>query len=109
MSTTELSAPTGDWRPRAGNQTRLAFGEALQVAAARNSNVVALSADTQDLLALRPFKELWPDRFIEVGIAEQNIVGAASGLATVGLQPFVCGYAPFLAARSMEQVRNDVA
>ena len=94
---------------RAANQTRLAFGEALLVLAEQHPDVVALSADTQDLLALRPFVKRWPDRFVEVGIAEQNAVGVAAGLATVGLAPYVCGYAPFLTARSMEQVRNDVA
>lgn len=107
--TAQQTANAAVWRTRAGNQTRLAFGEALLELGARNSGVVALSADTQDLLALRPFKERWPERFIEVGIAEQNVVGAAAGLATVGLLPYVCGYAPFLTARSMEQVRNDVA
>ena len=68
-----------------------------------------LSADTQDLLGIREFIERYPDRFVEVGIAEQNMIGVAAGLATVGLQPYVCGYAPFVTARSMEQVRNDVA
>ena len=51
----------------------------------------------------------FPERFVEVGIAEQNAIGVASGLATTGLHAYVCGYAPFISARSMEQVRNDVA
>ena len=72
-------------------------------------DVVVLSADTQDLLGIREFIELYPDRFVEVGIAEQDKIGIAAGLATVGLKPYVCGYAPFVTARSMEQVRNDVA
>ena len=49
------------------------------------------------------------ERFVEVGIAEQNAIGVASGLATTGCIPYVCCYAPFITARSMEQVRNDVA
>ena len=70
---------------------------------------MVVSADTQDLLGIRPFIERFRDRFIELGIAEQNVIGAASGLATTGLHPYVCAYAPFITARSMEQVRNDVA
>jgi transketolase len=107
MATT--TGQTHAWRAQAANQTRLAFGQALLEVAARDLKAVVLSADTQDLLGIRPYMARYPERFVEVGIAEQNIVGAAAGLATVGLQPFVCGYAPFLAARSMEQVRNDVA
>ena len=68
-----------------------------------------LSADTQDLLGIRQYIARYPERFIEVGIAEQNQIGIASGLATAGLHAYVCGYAPFVTARSMEQVRNDVA
>jgi transketolase len=68
-----------------------------------------VSADTQDLLGIRTWIERHPDRFVELGIAEQNAIGAASGMATTGLHPYVCAYAPFITARSMEQVRNDVA
>ncbi len=95
--------------PWTGKQTRLAFGDALLDAAGSDERIVALSADTQDLIPTRAFKERFPKRFVEVGIAEQNIIGVAAGLATVGLVPAACGYAPFLTARSMEQVRNDVA
>jgi transketolase len=98
-----------DWRARAANQTRLAFGQALLELAARDAKTVVVSADTQDLLGIRPYIERYRERFIELGIAEQNAVGAASGLATTGLHPYVCAYAPFITARSMEQVRNDVA
>ena len=105
-----MSATTStDWRTRSAKQTRLAFGQALLEIGAREPRSVVLSADTQDLLGIRPFIERHPERFIEVGIAEQNAIGIASGLATTGLRPYVCGYAPFLSARSMEQVRNDVA
>ena len=107
MATT--SVQTSDWRTQAANQTRLAFGQALLEVAARDPRAVVLSADTQDLLGLRPSIARYPERFIEIGIAEQNAIGIASGLATTGLHAYVCGYAPFLSARSMEQVRNDVA
>lgn len=104
-----MGTSTQDWRAQTQNQTRLAYGQALLEVARRDPDAVALSADTQDLIGIRPFIELYPDRFVEVGIAEQNCVGAAAGLATVGLHPYICGYAPFISARSMEQVRNDVA
>jgi transketolase len=98
-----------DWRAQCGNQTRLAYGQALLEVAARDSKAVVLSADTQDLLGIRSYIARYPERFVEVGIAEQNSIGIASGLATTGLHAYVCGYAPFITARSMEQVRNDVA
>ncbi|UCD69673.1 MAG: transketolase family protein [Betaproteobacteria bacterium] len=98
-----------DWYAKSDNQTRLAFGQALLEIGERDSHSVVLSADTQDLLGVRPWIEKYPDRFIELGIAEQNAIGVASGLATTGLLPYVCAYAPFITARSMEQIRNDVA
>ncbi len=108
-----MSAPAAgarpDWVEKAANQSRLAFGLALTELARRDERVVAISADTLDLIGLREFIEMAPERVIEAGIAEQNAMGIASGLATTGLRPFVCGYAPFITARSLEQLRNDVA
>ncbi len=98
-----------DWKTRAANQTRLAFGQALLEIGAREARAVVLSADTQDLVGIRGFIERYRERFVEVGIAEQNIIGIAAGLATTGMRPYVCAYAPFITARSMEQVRNDIA
>lgn len=98
-----------DWVAKCASQTRLAFGQAVLTLGGIDPEVVILSADTQDLLGIREFIELYPDRFVECGIAEQNKVGIAAGLATVGLKPFVCGYAPFVTARALEQVRNDIA
>ena len=98
-----------EWRVKSANQTRLAYGQALLELAVRESRTVVVSADTQDLLGIRPYIERYRDRFIELGIAEQNAIGVASGLATTGMRPYVCAYAPFISARSMEQVRNDVA
>src|SRR3954451_5971328 len=106
---TAVAPAASDWRKRAANQTRLAFGQALLELAARDPKTVVVSADTQDLLGIRGYIERYRDRFIEMGIAEQNAIGAASGMATTGLHPFVCAYAPFITARSMEQVRNDIA
>ncbi|MEO8158855.1 MAG: transketolase C-terminal domain-containing protein [Betaproteobacteria bacterium] len=98
-----------EWRLKSANQTRLAYGQALLELAVRETRTVVVSADTQDLLGIRTYIERHRDRFIELGIAEQNAIGVASGLATTGMRPYVCAYAPFISARSMEQVRNDVA
>lgn len=106
---TTAAAVATDWRTRSAKQTRLAFGQALLELGAREPRTVVVSADTQDLLGIRPYIERYRDRFVELGIAEQNAIGVASGLATTGLRPYVCAYAPFITARSMEQVRNDVA
>jgi transketolase len=103
-----MSAPL-DWRTKSAKQTRLAYGQALLEIGAREPRSVVVSADTQDLLGIRPFIERHPERFVEVGIAEQNAIGISAGLATTGMRPYVCAYAPFITARSMEQVRNDVA
>ena len=97
------------WARAAAGQSRLAFGLAVTELGRRDDSVVAISADTLDLIGLRGFVEQAPERVIEIGIAEQNAMGVAAGLATTGMRPFVCGYAPFIAARSMEQVRNEVA
>ncbi|MCB1743724.1 MAG: transketolase family protein [Gammaproteobacteria bacterium] len=98
-----------EWLARCQNQSRLAFGLAVTEMARRDPRVVAISADTIDLIGLRGMLTEMPERVLEAGIAEQNAMGMASGLATTGLHPFVCGYAPFITARSMEQLRNDVA
>jgi len=98
-----------DWRARCANQSRLVYGQALLEIGARDPRAVVVSADTQDLLGIRTWIERYGSRFIELGIAEQNAIGAAAGMATTGLHPYVCAYAPFISARSMEQVRNDVA
>lgn len=107
MNTTATATP--NWRTASARQTRLAFGQALLEIGAREPRAVVVSVDTQDLLGIRPWIERFRDRFVELGIAEQNAIGVASGLATTGLRPYVCAYAPFITARSMEQVRNDVA
>ncbi len=98
-----------DWEVKSEDQSRLAFGQAVGELARRDGKVVAISADTIDLFGLRYFLEASPERLIEAGIAEQSAMGMASGLATTGMRPILCGYAPFITARSLEQLRNDVA
>jgi transketolase len=106
MSTASASP---EWVAKVQNQSRLSFGLAVSDMASRDDRVVAISADTLDLIGLREMVAAAPERVIEAGIAEQNAMGMASGLATTGMRPYLCGYAPFITARSMEQLRNDVA
>tara|TARA_A100001037_G_scaffold304887_1_gene343180 strand:- start:1764 stop:2741 length:978 start_codon:yes stop_codon:yes gene_type:complete len=98
-----------EWVSLAANQSRLSFGLAVTELAQRDDSVVAIGSDTLDLIGLRTLQKEHPDRVVDVGIAEQNAMGIASGLATTGMHPYLCGYAPFITARSMEQLRNDVA
>ena len=103
------NADTPEWVESAANQSRLSFGLAVTELAQRDDRVVAIGSDTLDLIGLRSLQKQYPNRVVDVGIAEQNAMGIASGLATTGMHPYLCGYAPFITARSMEQIRNDVA
>lgn len=85
---------------------RGAFGQALTELGRDNENIVALSADLCNTSGLDRFKKAYPDRFINVGIAEQNMVGIAAGLASRGKIPFATTFANFAALRACEQVRH---
>ena len=89
--------------------TRVGFGEALLEIGRRNPNVVALTADTYTLSCIDMFGREFPECTFDIGIAEQNLIGMAAGLASCGLIPFATSYAPFLTTRSLEQIRNDAA
>lgn len=88
---------------------REAFTSALLRAARANRDIVALTSDARGSVLLSAFATELPDQFVEVGIAEQNGVGIAAGLASCGKSVFVCGPASFYCSRSLEQVKNDVA
>jgi len=88
--------------------TRDGFGEGLVLAGEYNKNVVALCADLTDSVRMKAFKERFPERFVEVGIAEQNMASVASGLAASGKIPFIASYAMFSPGRNWEQVRNTI-
>lgn len=75
----------------------------------KNPCVVALTSDAKGSTALGVFANALPAQFIEVGIAEQNEIGMAAGLAAVGMRPYVCAPASFLSARALEQIKVDVA
>ena len=88
--------------------TRESYGSALVELGAENPNVVVLDADLAAATKTGMFKKAYPDRHIDCGIAECNMVGIAAGLATTGKIPFVISFAMFAAGRAFEQVRNSV-
>jgi transketolase len=87
---------------------RKGFGRGLKLAGEQNVNVVAACADLTDSTQMSLFKEAFPDRFIEVGVAEQNLVTVGSGLAAMGKVPFVSSYAAFSPGRNWEQIRTTI-
>ena len=88
---------------------RAGFGRGLKVAGEANQNIVALCADLTDSTKMSDFKAAFPDRFIEMGVAEQNLVTVASGLARAGKIPFTSSYAAFSPGRNWEQIRTTIA
>ncbi|MDH3659167.1 MAG: transketolase family protein, partial [Alphaproteobacteria bacterium] len=88
---------------------RDAFTEALQAIASENTDVVAVCNDSVGSSKLGSFRERWPERLINVGIAEQNMVGVGAGLANGGKLPFVCAASCFLTGRALEQIKADIA
>lgn len=88
--------------------TRESYGNALVALGAENPNVVVLDADLAAATKTGVFQKAYPDRHIDCGIAESNMVGVAAGLATAGKIPFVSSFAMFVAGRAFEQVRNSV-
>jgi transketolase len=88
---------------------RQAVCETLMRLAADNPRIVALVSDSRGSAAMAPFAQAYPERFVEIGIAEQNLVGVAAGLAASGMQPFVTSPACFLSMRAIEQIKVDVA
>lgn len=87
---------------------RVGFGRGLVGAGRANDKVVALSADLAESVQFSQFEEAMPDRFIEVGVAEQNLVTVASGLAHMGWRPYVGSYAAFSPGRNWEQIRTTI-
>lgn len=88
--------------------TRESFGEALTALAETNPDIVVLDADLAEATKTGIFKKKYPERFIDCGIAECNMIGIAAGLATCGKVPFAASFAMFSAGRAFEQVRNSV-
>ncbi len=88
---------------------RVDFAEELAALAREDDRIVAVCNDSVGSSNLTGFRDEFPDRLINVGIAEQDLVGVAAGLANAGLIPFVCAAAPFLTGRATEQIKADVA
>ena len=91
-----------------GKATREAYGEALKEIGGQNEQIVVLDADLSKSTKTNVFAKAYPQRFFNVGIAEQNLVGTAAGLAASGKVPFVSTFAMFAAGRAFEQIRNSV-
>ncbi|MBN9601528.1 MAG: transketolase [Afipia felis] len=87
---------------------RATYGQALSIYAAENPNVIALSADLGRSSGLDRFSKEYPGQFINTGIAEQNMVGVAAGLARSGFDVFASTFAPFASMRASEQVRMNM-
>ena len=96
-----MSAPLTD--------CRVPFAQQLIELAHADDRIVAVCNDSVSSSNLGEFRSLFPDRMFNVGIAEQNMVGVAAGLANAGLIPFVCAASPFLTGRATEQIKADVA
>ncbi len=88
---------------------RAGFGRGLKTAGEKNEAVVALCADLTDSTQMSKFKEAFPERFVEIGVAEQNLVTVASGMARAGKIPFTSSYAAFSPGRNWEQIRTTSA
>lgn len=84
------------------------FSEQLQLLAEKDRNIIVVTSDSRGSGKLVPFGERFPDQIVEVGIAEQNLVGIAAGLASAGKKVFAVSPACFLTARSLEQIKNDI-
>ena len=88
--------------------TRDGFGEGLLELGKTHPNVVALSGDLEDSARAIWFKKQYPDRFFSVGIAEQDMIGTAAGLAIAGKIPFACSFSQFVTGKALEQLRLAV-
>ena len=88
--------------------TRESYGKALAELGAEHKDVVVLDADLAAATKTGVFKKAFPERFIDCGIAESNMMGVAAGLAAAGLVPFASSFAMFAAGRAFEQVRNSI-
>lgn len=93
----------------ASETAREGFGRGLLEAGRRDENVVAACADLTESTKMHYFAEAFPERFVEIGVAEQNLVTVGSGLAAMGKIPFVSSYAAFNPGRNWEQIRTTIA
>ncbi len=95
-------------KPAEPKATRQGYGDGLLEAGAKNQNIVVLTADLEESTKVSSFKEKFPERFLDVGVAEQNLVTVASGLAAVGKIPFASSFGIFSPGRNWEQIRTTI-
>ncbi len=105
----KLNEKTFDASSLEQKPTRDGFGAGLVLAATADDRIVALSADLKESTRVDEFAKKFPERFIEVGVAEQNLATVASGLANYGKIPFITSYATFSPGRNVEQIRTTIA
>lgn len=92
----------------ASEPIRKGFGRGLKKAGELDENVVAACADLTESVQMAAFRDAFPERFVEIGVAEQNLVTVGAGLAAVGKVPFVSSYAAFSPGRNWEQIRTTI-
>ena len=90
-------------------ETRMSYGEALLAVGERRTDVVVLDADLYNSTRSIVFGQRFPERFIDMGIAEQDMISTAAGMAASGLVPFANSFAIFLTGRGYDQIRTQVA
>ena len=88
--------------------TRVGFGRGLIEAAKKDKRVVALTGDLGESMRLNDFKKMFPQRFFQVGVAEQNLAGVSAGLALAGKVPFMASFAVFSPGRNWDQIRVSI-
>ena len=98
-----------DIQPSGKKDTRSGFGDGIVEVARKNPNIVALTADLAGSLKLQQFMKEFPERFVQVGIAEANMIGIAAGLAIGGKIPYTTTFANFSTGRVYDQIRQSVA
>jgi transketolase len=91
-----------------GGATRQGFGKAMRDAGEKDERIVGLSADLTESTQMSVFAEAFPERFVQVGVAEQNLVTVASGMAAEGKIPFASSFGAFSPGRNWEQIRTTI-
>lgn len=97
-----------EWRTSPKKAIRVGTGEGLLALGSKYQDVVVLTADLGESTKVRSFADEYPERFFDVGVAEQNLIGVAAGLANEGFSPYVASYATFSPGRNWEQIRISV-
>src|SRR5512146_345048 len=101
--------PLKDIQPTGQKDTRSGFGDGIVEAARKNPNIVALTADLLGSMKLNQFIKEFPERFVQCGISEANMIGVAAGLTIGGKIPFTTTFANFSTGRVYDQIRQSVA